>query len=486
MRAKGWNWDEAILDTYLQNPQAMIPGIEMPFSIPDPSERRDIIAYIASLTSIPAQAAAAASVFDDWRQDKPGRRHKIGLNDLPQPYETRSAGSPPREVKRPVGTKPKAPDGFTVTLFAEGLESPRAIRTAPNGDLFVAETLEGRVTILRPGAEGDLAQSDVFASGLSEPFGIAFYPAGPNPKWVYVAESNRVVRFAYKGGDLKSKAPAEVVVRALAPTLGGHVTRDLAFSLDGKRMFVSVGSASNDAEGLPSKSQREINSWQARKGIGAAWGFEENRADVLVYSPEGKDASVYATGLRNCAGMAVQPGNGDLYCATNERDGLGDNLPPDYVTRVHEGQFFGWPWLYMGDHEDPRWKGARPDLTVMVTSPDVLLQPHSAPQAITFLDGAAFPSEYHGSAFVALHGSWNRTERTGYKVVRVIMRDGAPTGEYEDFLTGFVIDESRVWGRPAGIAEGKDGALYITEDSGGSIWRIVYAGPADHRAANAQ
>ena len=486
MRAKGWNWDEAILDTYLQNPQAMIPGIEMPFSIPDPSERRDIIAYIASLTSVPAQVAAAASVFDDWRQDKPGRRHKIGLNDLPQPYETRSAGSPPREVKRPVGTKPKAPDGFTVTLFAEGLESPRAIRTAPNGDLFVAETLEGRVTILRPGAEGDLAQSDVFASGLSEPFGIAFYPAGPNPKWVYVAESNRVIRFAYKGGDLKSKAPAEVVVRALAPTLGGHVTRDLAFSLDGKRMFVSVGSASNDAEGLPSKSQREIDSWQARKGIGAAWGFEENRADVLVYSPEGKDASVYATGLRNCAGMAVQPGNGDLYCATNERDGLGDNLPPDYVTRVHEGQFFGWPWLYMGDHEDPRWKGARPDLAVMVTSPDVLLQPHSAPQAITFLDGAAFPSEYHGSAFVALHGSWNRTERTGYKVVRVIMRDGAPTGEYEDFLTGFVIDESRVWGRPAGIAEGKDGALYITEDSGGSIWRIVYAGPADHRAANAQ
>jgi glucose/arabinose dehydrogenase len=484
MRSKSWSWDEAILDTYLQNPQAMLPGIEMPFSIPDRSERRDIIAYIGTLTAAPAQAEAT-SVFDDWRQDRPGRRHRIGLNDLPPPYETRSIGNPPREVKRPAGTKPKAPDGFTVTLFAEGLESPRIIRSAPNGDLFVAETLEGRITTLRPGADGELLKSEVYASGLSEPFGIAFYPPGPNPKWVYVAESNRIVRFAYKGGDLKSKAPGEIVVRALAPTLGGHVTRDVAFSNDGKRMFVSVGSASNDAEGMPSKSQREIDAWQARKGIGAAWGFEENRADVLVFSPEGKDSSVFATGIRNCAGLAVQPGTGDLYCATNERDGLGDNVPADYVTRVREGQFFGWPWLYMGDHEDPRWKGARPDLAVMVTNPDVLIQPHSAPLAITFVDGATFPAEYHGSAFVALHGSWNRTERTGYKVVRILMRDGAPAGEYEDFLTGFVIDDTRVWGRPVGIAEGKDGALYVTEDAGGSIWRVVYAGPPDHRAANA-
>jgi glucose/arabinose dehydrogenase/cytochrome c2 len=487
MRSKSWSWDEAILDTYLMNPQAMLPGIEMPFSIPDQSERKDIIAYIGTLTSVPdAAESASASVFDDWRQDRPGRRHRIGLNDLPPPYETRSTGNPPREVKRPVGTKPKAPDGFTVALFAEGLESPRLIRTAPNGDLFVAETIEGRVTILRPGADGELVKSEVFASGLSEPFGIAFYPPGPNPKWVYVAESNRVVRFAYKSGDLKSKAPGEIVVRALAPTLGGHVTRDVAFSNDGRRMFISVGSASNDAEGLPAKTQREIDAWQARKGIGAAWGFEENRAGVLVFTPEGKDGSVFATGIRNCAGLAVQPETGDLYCATNERDGLGDNLPPDYVTRVREGQFFGWPWLYMGDHEDPRWKNARPDLAVMVTNPDVLLQPHSAPLAISFLDGAAFPPEYHGSAFVALHGSWNRTERTGYKVVRVIMRDGAPTGEYEDFLTGFVIDDTRVWGRPVGIAEGKDGALYVTEDAGGSIWRVVFAGPADHRASRAE
>ncbi|MGO9487378.1 MAG: PQQ-dependent sugar dehydrogenase [Rhodomicrobium sp.] len=485
MRARNWNWDEAILDSYLMNPQAMLPGIEMPFSIPDASERRDIIAYIGTLTSA-AKPAESVSVFGDWRQDRPGRRYKISLDDLPMPYETRSAGNPPREVKRPVGTKPKAPDGFTVTLFAEGLESPRLIRTAPNGDLFVAETLEGRISILRPGADGELAKNEVYASGLSEPFGIAFYPAGPNPKWVYVAESNRVIRFAYKNGDLKPKLMPEIAVRALAPTLGGHVTRDVAFSNDGKRMFVSVGSSSNDAEGMPVKTQREIDAWQARKGIGAAWSFEENRADVLVFTPEGKDGSVFATGLRNCAGLAVQPETGDLYCATNERDGLGDNLPPDYVTRVREGQFFGWPWLYMGDHEDPRWKNARPGLAVMVTNPDVLLQPHSAPLGMSFLDGASFPPEYHGSAFVALHGSWNRTERTGYKVVRVIMRDGVPTGEYEDFLTGFVIDETRVWGRPVGVAEGKDGALYVSEDAGGTIWRVVFAGPAEHRASKLQ
>ena len=292
MRSKSWSWDEAILDTYLMNPQAMLPGIEMPFSIPDQSERKDIIAYIGTLTSVPnAAESASASVFDDWRQDRPGRRHRIGLNDLPPPYETRSTGNPPREVKRPVGTKPKAPDGFTVALFAEGLELPRLIRTAPNGDLFVAETIEGRVTILRPGVDGELVKSEVFASGLSEPFGIAFYPLGPNPKWVYVAESNRVVRFAYKSGDLKSKAPGEIVVRALAPTLGGHVTRDVAFSNDGRRMFISVGSASNDAEGLPPRPSGRSTLGRHAKALEPP-GALRSRAGVLVFTPEEKMAAV--------------------------------------------------------------------------------------------------------------------------------------------------------------------------------------------------
>lgn len=422
------------------------------------------------------------SVFGNWRQDRPGLRHTIRLEDLPPPFRTPSADNPPREVKRPPDAKPLAPAGFAVALFAYGLEGPRLIRSAPNGDLFVAETSEGRIRILRPGEDGKLSKNAVFASGLSEPFGIAFYPAGGEPKWVYVAESNRVIRFPYTTGDLRAKTAPKIVVPQLASTTGGHITRDLVFSKDGARMFVSVGSASNDAQGMPPKTQPEIEAWQAKKGLGAAWDFETNRADVLAFTPEGKDGRTFATGIRNCVGLGVHAGTGEVYCSTNERDGLGDNLPPDYVTRVREGQFFGWPWWYMGDHEDPRWQGARPDLAGKISHPDVLVQPHSAPLAMTFYDGSAFPAEYRGSAFVALHGSWNRAARTGYKVIRIVMRDGAPTGEYEDFLTGFVIDGSRVWGRPVGVAEGKDGALYVTEDANGTVWRVSFAPSADRGA----
>jgi glucose/arabinose dehydrogenase len=425
----------------------------------------------------PGATGPRAPVFGDWRQDRPGLRHKITVADLPPPFKTQSAGNPPMEAGRPAGAKPKAPDGFTVTLFAEGLEAPRLIRTAPNGDLFIAETSAGAVRVLRAGEDGKPAKNSVYASGLSEPFGIAFYP-GADPKWIYIAETNRVIRFPYKEGDLKAAGAPEIIVRRLAPSGGGHITRDLVFSKDGTRMFVSVGSASNDAQGMAAKSPGAIKAWEAEKGLGAAWGSEENRADVIVFTPEGKDGRIFATGIRNCVGLAVEPWSGDVHCATNERDGLGDNLPPDYVTRVREGQFFGWPWRYMGGHGDPRWKGARPDLAAKVTDPDVLIQPHSAPLAMTFFNGSAFPEDYRGSAFVALHGSWNRSSRTGYKVVRILMRDGAPTGEYEDFLTGFVIDNNRVWGRPVGVAEGKDGALYVTEDASGTVWRVVFTGAA--------
>jgi glucose/arabinose dehydrogenase len=360
-----------------------------------------------------------------------------------------------------------------VELFAQRLEAPRLIRAAPNGDLFVAETLTGRIRVLRPSEDGkSVAKSAVYASSLSDPFGIAFYPPGPEPKWVYIAEVNRVIRFPYSAGDLKAPPRPEIVVPQLAPHRGGHVTRDLVFSNDSTRMFVSVGSSSNDGEGLAKKTAQEIEAWEAKKGLGAAWGFEENRADVLVFTPEGKDGRIFATGIRNCVGLTVHPASGDLYCSANERDGLGDDLVPDYVTRVRQGQFYGWPWRYMGDQEDPRWKGARPDLVGKISNPDVALQPHSAPLAMTFYTGTAFPPGYRDSAFVAFHGSWNRALRTGYKVVRILMRDGVPTGEYEDFLTGFVIDNDRVWGRPVGVAAGKDGALYVSEDSSGTIWRV--------------
>lgn len=416
------------------------------------------------------------SVFGDWRLDHPGLRHRITLDDLPPPYATRSASNGPREAKRPADPKLRVPDGFTVNLFAEGLDQPRTLRAAPNGDIFVAEMAAGNVRVLRPSAGGSsAAKPATYASGLSTPFGIAFYPEGPDPKWVYVAEDNRVIRFAYTNGDLAARSAPEVIVGKLAPTTGGHVTRDVAFSKDGMRMFISVGSESNVAEGMRKKSPEEIRKWEAGHGLGAAWGDEESRANVLVFTPEGKDRRTFATGIRNCVGLAVQPESGDVYCSTNERDGLGDNLVPDYVTRVREGEFFGWPWRYMGDHEDPRWKGARPDLAGKVTPPDVLIQPHSAPLGMTFYTGAAFPPDYRGSAFVACHGSWNRALRTGYKVVRVVMRDGRPTGEYEDFLTGFVIDNNRVWGRPVGVVTANDGSLLVSEDANGTIWRIVPA-----------
>ena len=244
------------------------------------------------------------------------------------------------------------PDGFAVSLFAEGLDQPRTLRVAPNGDIFVAETAAGNVRILRPSADGNsAAKIATYARDLSTPFGIAFYPAGPDPKWVYVAEENRVIRFSYSNGDLTPRSAPEIVVAKLASSTGGHVTRDVAFSNDGARMFVSVGSKSNDAEDMRKKSPQEIEKWEAGHGLGAAWGSEESRADVLMFTPEGKDRRTFATGIRNCVGLAVHPDTGDVYCSTNERDGLGDNLVPDYVTRVREGEFFGWPWRYMGDHE---------------------------------------------------------------------------------------------------------------------------------------
>jgi glucose/arabinose dehydrogenase len=193
---------------------------------------------------------------------------------------------------------------------------------------------------------------------------------------------------------------------------------------------------------------------------------------VLVFDSDGKGGKIFATGLRNCVGLAVHPATGDVWCSTNERDGLGDNLVPDYITRVKPGGFYGWPWYWLGDHEDPRHKGERPDLVGKVAMPDVLLQSHSASLQLTIYDGAMFPAEYKGDAFAAFHGSWNRAKRTGYKIVRVLQKDGVPTGEYEDFLVGFVASGDSVWGRPVGVAVAKDGALLVSEDGNGTLWRV--------------
>jgi glucose/arabinose dehydrogenase len=333
---------------------------------------------------------------------------------------------------------------------------------------------------MHPSADGTHAVSiSTFAQGLNAPFGIQFYPAA-KPRWLYVAESNRVVRFAYQPGDASAQAAPEIVVPQLHPVAGaGHVTRDIAFSLDGKRMFVSVGSATNVAEDMSKKTLTQAREWEVKHGLGAAWDKETGRAVVLAFELDKGMASaarVYATGIRNCVGLTIEPGKGDLWCTTNERDALGDNLVPDYSTRVREGGFYGWPWYYLGQHEDPRHRGERPDLAGKSIMPDVLYQAHSATLTLAFYTAtsgvSAFPAEFVGDGFTTMHGSWNRAERTGYKVVRMRMKAGVPTGQYDDFLVGFVVDAESVWGRPAGIVVAPDGALLVSDDGNSIVYRI--------------
>jgi glucose/arabinose dehydrogenase len=438
-------------------------------------------AVIASLTVIPLFAQTGAGVlegtaaFGDWRADRPGTRRLIRPQDLPAPDTAQSARNVVRIVRRTNDQKPIVPNGFEVNLFASDLSGPRIIRVAPNGDVFAAESNAGRIRVLRPNGNSASAPT-VFASGLLGPFGIAFYPPGPNPEWVYVGNTDSVVRFPYSNGDQTARGPAEVIVPHLP--VGGHSTRDVAFSPDGRTMYVSVGSGSNIADGMEKLSTSQAEKWQSDHPLGATWGNETDRADVLAFDPQGKNERIFATGIRNCVGLAVAGSSGTVWCSTNERDGIGDNVPTDYITRVREGAFYGWPWYYIGAHEDPRLAGERPDLKDKITIPDVLIQAHSASLGMTFYDATQFPSEYRGSIFAAEHGSWNRSKRTGYKIIRVIVKDGAPTGEYADFATGFVISDSEVWGRPVGVAVDKDGALLVSEDASGTIWRISYSGNA--------
>lgn len=438
-------------------------------------------AAIVALAAIPLWAQTGAGLregsaaFGDWHADRPGTRRIIRPRDLPAPNAAESARNYVRPVRRTGDQKPIVPNGFEVNLFASGLTAPRLIRVAPNGDVFAAETATGRIRVLR-GDGSSTAQANVFASGLSGPFGIAFYPPGPEPQWVYVGETGAVVRFPYRNGDLAARGAAETVVPHLP--VGGHSTRDVVFSPDGKVMYVSVGSASNAAESIEKLNAAKLKAWQAEQPLGATWGYETDRADVLAFDPDGQHGRIFATGIRNCVGMAVAAATGTLWCSTNERDGLGDDVPPDYITRVRDGAFYGWPWYYIGDHEDPRHSGERPDLKDKITVPDVLIQAHSASLGLTFYDAAQFPAEYRGNIFAAEHGSWNRAKRTGYKVIRVIVKDGVPTGAYEDFVTGFVVSDSEVWGRPVGVAVGNDGALLVSEDASGTIWRISYSGKA--------
>jgi glucose/arabinose dehydrogenase len=422
-----------------------------------------LLVTCAAAQAEPVRTGAAA--FGDWHGDAPGVLRKITEDTLPAPFASRSSAQTPSVIVRPSGANPRVPPGFEAAVFATGFDQPRTMRTAPNGDIFVAESGGGQIRVLRT-ADGVArpVSTSTFASGLSRPFGIAFWPPGPAPRFVYVGETDRIVRYPYQTGDLQARGPVQVIVRHLPS--GGHWTRDIVFSPDGGRMFVSVGSSANlnrDMTGQPASFLP----------LGAAWGDDLNRADVLEFSPDGGQLHILATGLRNCSAEAIQPGSGALWCVVNERDGLGDNLPPDYATQVQQGAFYGWPWFYIGDHPEPRMN-TRYDLASHVTVPDVLIQPHSAPLGIAFYDAAQFPADYRGDAFVALHGSWNRSQRTGYKVIRLLFHDGHPTGEYADFLTGFVVSDQAVWARPVGLAVMHDGSLLVSEDGNGTIWRVAY------------
>jgi glucose/arabinose dehydrogenase len=457
------------------------------------------------------QVITGSAAYADWSQERPGTMRKITVADLPAPFATESVDNGPTVIERPNDAWPVAPPGFKVELYAGGNAAtpmqraddvrqtygptsgtfvmPRLIITAPNGDLFVADSQAGSIFVLRGvTAEGRAESVSEFASGLDHPFGIAFYPSGSNPQWVYVGTATQIVRFAYKAGELKSETATPQIVVPEIPGYaqlrgGGHWTRDVTFSADDQHMLVSVGSASNIDN--PDTHPREFH-----------------RADVLEYTPEGKFVEVYAHGIRNCVGEAINPTTGELWCSTNERDLLGNNLPPDYVTHIQEGGFYGWPWYYIGDHKDPRLPepcadgtGANPqlgapltmlqamsckhvDLASKVIVPDVLVQPHMASLEMTFypMQGGSFPADFAGDAFAAEHGSWNRKNRGGYEVILIPMKDGKATGAYEDFLTGFVTPDGQVWGRPVGVAIGQDGALYVTDDGSRSVWRVVYTG----------
>lgn len=447
------------------------PGDGMPAwsSLPE-TKRWQLVAYIKSMkggaasVAAPAAASGPAKIskapapklpFTDYRYEKPGTVRHIRLADVPGPHPEQAANANPKVVARPQGAWPKVPAGFKVTLYADGLNNPRMMRMAPNGDIFLTETAAGNIKIFRGLKDGKPEQTFTFATGLKTPFGMAFWPA-ENPQWLYVADEDALLRFPYHAGDTKAMGPAQKLDSI--PGGGHHRSRDVLFSLDGKKMYVSVG------------SQENVDAGDAKSG-------EQWRADILEYNPDGTGKHVWASGLRNPVAIVWNPKTKEMWTSVNERDGLGDNLVPDYITHVQPGGFYGWPWWWMGNKRDERAPNPPANLQGKVITPDVILQPHGAPLGFEFYEGKMFPAQYAGDVFLAEHGSWNRSPRAGYELVRVPLHGtGHATGEYEDFMTGFVVDDDSVWGRPVGVLTASDGSLLVSDDGSGSIWRITYAG----------
>jgi glucose/arabinose dehydrogenase len=376
------------------------------------------------------------------------QHYDIRSTNLPPPYATPSNATIANIVSPPAGARLNLPAGFEIRTFASGgFENPRFMAQAPNGDIFVADTGGSKIVILRDAnGDGVPEQSFVFADGLNEPFGLAFRDG-----YIYIGNTDAIIRYPYKPG--QTRVTGHYDLMAKVPT-GGHSTRNIVFGPDG-RLYIAIGSHSND-------STNEL----------------PERAAISVCDANGANRRIFASGLRNPTGMAFRPGSSELFTTVNERDERGDNLPPDYVTRVQAGEFFGWPFAYSGAHPDPKNGKLRPDLVAKTRVPDVLIQAHSAALGLAFYDGSMFPADYRGDAFVALHGSWNRAQVTGYKIVRIRFRNGKPAGGYDDFVTGWILDEStgRVWGRPVGLLALKDGSLLISDDGARKIWRVTYKG----------
>lgn len=370
---------------------------------------------------------------------------------LPSPFHTESARRPSRVVPQPPNATLQVPKGFKINVFAEGeFRYPRWMALAPNGDVFVADSRANSVIVLRDtNKDGRADQRFVWSDKLAQPFGMAFHGG-----WFYVANTDSVVRFKYKSGQTAAEGIPERVVELTAGGYNQHWTRNILFSRDGKKMFVSIGSASNvDVEADP------------------------RRAAISVYDPDGKDHRIFASGLRNPIGLAWNPNTGELWTAVNERDGLGDDLVPDYATSVKEGGFYGWPYSYLGKNRDPRRK-EETDLVDRAIVPDVIFQSHVAALGIQFYTGKMFPKEYRGDAFVAFHGSWNRAKLSGYTVVRIPFdsKGKLEGNQYENFVSGWLPDENsnEVWGRPVGLLVNSDGSLLIADDGGRKIWRVSY------------
>jgi glucose/arabinose dehydrogenase len=367
---------------------------------------------------------------------------------LPAPFATKSAGNPPQEEKPPKGFLPTVPAGFLINIFASDFKEPRWLTVAPNGvDVFLADTHGGAIYILRdPQHTGGAQQRETFLSGLDEPFGIAFHD-----DYIYVGDTDAVLRYKFDAKASKRLGEAE---KLMDLPRGGHSTRALMFSADGQHLFVSVGS----------KSNVDIES-------------DSRRAAITICDPDGKNAHLYATGLRNPVGLALEPTTGQLWTSVNERDGLGDDLPPDYFTSVKEGGFYGWPYSYIGDNVDPRVNPQKPELVSKAIVPDVLLGAHRAPLQFAFYTGKQFPASYQGGVFLAEHGSWNRSTRAGYQVVFIPFKDGKPSGDPQPFLTGLVPDPTKgnVNGRPVGVTTAPDGSLLVSDDGAQVVYRISVA-----------